>query len=146
MMQQTPDTMRPKLIAGVVGSGIASLFCGISMLAVMLPPKSAEPEPEKMLGLTVLYAWLGARNSRNFFRSWNLVSLQDNAPVKDSYNCLSRTNGTLAMTAASYAVRAFSPEVAAAHLVIDATSTVIFGLGALHCKRQEKALNAPQGQ
>lgn len=55
-MSQTADTMRPKLIGGLVGAGIATSFCVISTLSQMMPPRSAVPAPHKTLPLTALYA------------------------------------------------------------------------------------------
>ena len=140
-MSQTADTMRPKLIGGLVGAGIATSFCIISTLTQLIPPRSAVPDPVKTIPLTALYAYLAYCNARAFGRTYRLINQQPAATPTQAYNQLAALHWNFALTGTAYTARALVPEVQIVPALIDSVFTAGFVAGAYNCK---KKANAPK--
>lgn len=135
-MSAAHNNIRPKLIGGLVGAGIATSFCVISAMAQLMPPRSAPSQPLKTIPLTALYSYLAYRNARESGRTYRLINNQPEATPRQGYNRLASLHWNFALTGAAYTLRAALPETQVAHTLVDTALTGGFVAAAYHCRNK----------
>lgn len=137
------NTMRSKLFGGLAGAAIGMTFSAISTMALLMPPRGAEPKPLRDFPLTAVYAYLAYRNAREFGRTYRLINQQPEASAQQGYERLSSIHWTLGLTGGSYAVRALMPETQLAKAAVDGAITASLVWGAYHCRNKARMANSP---